>query len=333
MHAVGVPTTRALAAVTTGETVYREKPLPGAVLTRVASSHLRVGTFQFFAARQDKDALAQLLDHAIWRHYPDAANAVDPAMEFFKSVVATQAKTVAHWMSLGFIHGVMNTDNTSISGETIDYGPCAFIDAYDPAKVFSSIDTHGRYAYQNQPDILVWNLAQLGGALLPLMAGDNDTAAETATAALRNFPDLYLDHWLDIFRGKIGLGDKEDGDVDLIRDLLQFMASNEMDFTNTFRGLADDTRLEIEDFEAWKRVWRDRRSRGKSTNIKQANPAIIPRNHQIEALIDQAVDGDFDPFFRLHSALQTPFDLAEENTDLMQPPAPEEEVRATFCGT
>ncbi len=235
MHALGIPTTRALAVVTTGEQVMRETALPGAVLTRVASSHIRVGTFQYFAARQDIEGLRALTDHVIARHYPEVGN----ALELLDAVIARQARLIAQWMGVGFIHGVMNTDNSHVAGETIDYGPCAFMDGYHPDTVFSSIDQFGRYAYANQPQIAVWNMAQLASCLLPLMGDDQDRAVEQATAAVHRFPDLYQAAWMDIFRAKIGLSQAEDGDADLIQDLLTRMAAARADFTNTFRALAE----------------------------------------------------------------------------------------------
>ena len=339
MHALGIPTTRALAAVTTGETVLREAALPGAVLTRVASSHIRVGTFQFFAARQDIDALRALTDHVIARHYPDA----DGPLALLDAVIARQARLIAQWMGVGFIHGVMNTDNTHVAGETIDYGPCAFMDAYHPEKVFSSIDQFGRYAYGRQPEIAVWNLAQLATSLLPLIDDNMDRAVDLATESVHRFPDLYATAWLDTFRAKTGLGSAEPGDDDLIQTLLNRMATLGADFTNTFRGLAEGTaRDQFTDpaaFDTWAEDWRARRGRDAMSTDQQvsmmhrANPAVIPRNHQIEAAIQSAITGDYNPFFKLNDILSKPFDLAPQDAAFTAPPAPEEEVRQTFCGT
>ena len=339
MHALGVPTTRALAAVTTGEIVVREAPMPGAVLTRVASSHIRVGTFQYFAARQDTDALQTLFEYVTKRHYPEAETALD----LLNAVIDRQAALVAKWMGLGFIHGVMNTDNTTISGETIDYGPCAFMDAYDPAKVFSSIDQFGRYAYGRQPEILVWNLAQLATSLLPLMGEDRNTAIEAATEAVHRFPDQYAANWSTVFGAKLGLTTHEPGDADLIEDFLEGMASVGADFTNTFRSLGTS---EISNqlgqwsgLAAWEARWSKRlENEGSSPEatrerLVSANPAIIPRNHRIEEAIQAGVAGDFAPFHRLNAALKAPFADDEAFDDLRDPPAPEEEVRQTFCGT
>ncbi|WP_343079321.1 protein adenylyltransferase SelO [Ostreiculturibacter nitratireducens] len=334
MAALGVPTTRALAAVTTGETVYREAPFPGAVLARVAASHIRVGTFQFIAARKDTEALKALTDHVIARHYPG----VDGPMGLLEAVIAAQARLVAKWMPLGFIHGVMNTDNMAISGETIDYGPCAFMDFYHPNTVFSSIDQHGRYAYSNQPQIAVWNLAQLASALLPLM-GEEAPAIEAATAALHRFGDLFEAEWLARFRAKIGLATEEEGDGALIETLLSRMALQRADFTRTFRGLLDGTAREEfkepEAFDAWERDWKARVAREKDpkATIRSANPALIPRNHRVEEAIQAALGGDYAPFHRLNAALARPYADDPAHADLRLSPRPEEEVRRTFCGT
>ncbi|MEM0945776.1 MAG: YdiU family protein [Pseudomonadota bacterium] len=339
MHALGIPTTRALAAVTTGEQVLREAPYPGAVLTRVAASHIRVGTFQYFAARRDEEALRRLADHAIARHYPDATGALD----LLDAVIARQARLVALWMGVGFIHGVMNTDNTTISGETIDFGPCAFMDTFDPGKVFSSIDQMGRYAYDRQPDILVWNLAQLATALLPIMDLDQDAAIEAATASVHRFPDLFRDAWAEVFRAKIGLRTAENGDATLIRDLLARMHASQADFTNTFRALGTDkARDQFTDqaaFDGWSEEWTARLARegaapkGRRELIEAASPAVIPRNHRIEEAIQAAIAGDLAPFERLVEVLATPFELAGDDADLSRPPTDTEIVRQTFCGT
>ena len=332
MHALGIPTTRALAAVTTGEIVVREAPLPGAVLTRVAQSHIRVGTFQFFAARNDRPALQALTDHVIARHYPEAETPLD----VLNAVIAAQAKLIAQWMGVGFIHGVMNTDNCQIAGETIDYGPCAFMDSYDPRTVFSSIDHYGRYAYVNQPDIAVWNLAQLATALLPL-SENRDEAIEAFTEAVNRFPELFREAWAAIFRRKIGLSIAEDGDVPLLHALMDRMAENQADFTNTFRALvtgnARDQFTDPTAFDAWEIDWKARLAREKDPEavMRAANPAIIPRNHRIEEMIQAAVDGNRAPFDRLMEALVTPFE--DRSDDLTHPPQPNEVVHQTFCGT
>ncbi|MEO0989607.1 MAG: YdiU family protein [Pseudomonadota bacterium] len=343
MHGFGIPTTRALAAVATGERVVREAPFPGAVLTRIAASHIRVGTFQFFYARQDIEALKLLLDHAIQRHYPEVAVAEVPALAFLEAVVARQAQLVAGWMSLGFIHGVMNTDNTTISGETIDYGPCAFMDVYHPETVFSSIDQYGRYAYLNQPEILVWNLAQLATALVPLIDDDSDRAVKLATEAILEFRPIYQTAWLKRFRAKLGLLTEEPGDAELAQGFLDAMAEGRADFTNAFRGLADGSagaHFEMSDpFEAWDAAYAARLSRETATTdarskaMNAANPAVIPRNHRVEEAIQHALSGDLAPFERLVGAVSSPFSLGDADQDLTEPPQPEEEVRQTFCGT
>jgi uncharacterized protein YdiU (UPF0061 family) len=341
MAALGIPTTRALAAATTGEIVLREGRMPGAVFARVAASHIRVGTFQFFAARQDSEALQALCDHAIARHYPQAEG---PA-GLLDAVIGAQAELVAQWMGVGFIHGVMNTDNMTISGETIDYGPCAFMDAYDPGQVFSSIDRFGRYAYANQPQIAVWNLAQLATALLPLMP-DRDAAIEGFTAAVNDFADRFDAAWHGVLASKLGLAELREGDAALAFDLLERMAKGGADFTNTFRALSGETPEEaaagFADPDAlgpWLSDWRARlgaegRSEdGRVAAMRTANPALIPRNHRVEAAISAALAGDLGPFHRLTEALARPFDPGQADMDLALPPAPHEAVHETFCGT
>lgn len=334
MAALGVPTTRALAAVTTGQPVWREMPEPGAVLTRVAASHIRVGTFQYFAARSDVEALGLLADHVIARHYPGA----DGPLGLLGSVVAAQARLIARWMSLGFIHGVMNTDNMTVSGETIDYGPCAFMDGYDPAKVFSSIDAHGRYAYGNQPQVALWNLAQFASCLIPLM-GEEAKAIEAATASINRFADIYQAEWLRLFGQKIGLEAAGADDAGLIQGLLDVMAAKTADFTRTFRGLADGTACdEFADrapFEVWAKDWQARLAgeTGTEARMLAANPAVIPRNHRVEEAIKAARAGDYTPFHRLNRVLATPFDLAAEDAQYARAPLEDEAVRRTFCGT
>ena len=324
MHALGVPTTRALAAVTTGETVLREAgPLPGAVLTRVAASHIRVGTFQVLAARGDVDGLRALLDHAVARHAPDA----DGPLGLLRAVMARQAALVARWMGLGFVHGVMNTDNTTISGETIDYGPCAFLEAYDPDAVFSSIDAHGRYRWRAQPDVMLWNLAQLATALLPLM-GEREAAVARATETLDGFAALFDAEWRAVLAGKIGTDDPA-----LAHELLGIMAEGAMDFTLTFRRLATDPdALEgPERLADWLARWR---AKGPDADaMRAANPAVIPRNHLVEAAIAAAYGGDLDPFHALHAATTAPWEETGANAPFRAPAEPHERVTATFCGT
>ncbi|MCV6584576.1 MAG: YdiU family protein [Marinibacterium sp.] len=334
MHALGIPTTRALAAVATGEEVVRETLLPGAVLTRVAASHLRVGTFQIFAARGDTARLRDLTDYAIARHYPDA----EGPLGLLTAVRDAQARLIAQWMSVGFIHGVMNTDNCTISGETIDYGPCAFMDGYHPNTVYSSIDQFGRYAYSNQPRIVVWNLAQLATALLQQFDAP-ETQVDAATEIVHAMPAMIDAEWLRLFRAKIGLSTPEDGDAALIADLLDRMAANQADFTNTFRALGTDgARDQFADpaaFDGWAAKWRSRLARDADPAdlLARANPWIIPRNHRVEQMIDAAVAGDMAPFERLSAALADPFTPHPDLADLTRPPLASEQVQATFCGT
>ena len=335
MHAMGIPTTRALAAVSTGDMVYRQEGgLPGAVLTRVAASHLRIGTFQYFAARGNVDALRRLYDYARVRHYPE----VETPGAFLRAVIARQAALVARWLGAGFIHGVMNTDNTSISGETIDYGPCAFMDAYDSHAVYSAIDRNGRYAYDNQANVIVWNMAQLATALVPMMP-DQDAAIADFTEAVHAMPDLIETEWIRVFGAKIGLSAPGAPDRALIADLLALMEADRADFTNTFRALArGDAAREFSDhaaFTAWEARWTERLA-GESdwrARMDATNPAVIPRNHRIEQLIAAAVAGDYAPLHRLLGALANPFELPVEAADLARGPAPQEVVHQTFCGT
>ncbi|NOU05534.1 MAG: YdiU family protein [Hyphomicrobiaceae bacterium] len=351
MAALGVPTTRSLAAVMTGEPVYRETPLPGAVLARVASSHIRIGTFQYFAIRQDVDAIRTLADYAIARHYPDVAAAENPYRAFFDAVLSRQADLIARWLGLGFIHGVMNTDNMTISGETIDYGPCAFMDSFNPAQVYSSIDQHGRYAWGNQPRIAQWNLARLIETLLPLLDPDETVAQAQAQTAIDNFAPTFNAAFTRVLSKKIGLTIAIEGDLALAQDLLDRMAANSADFTLTFRRLAEAIEADVPDgprslfddpkaFDDWAATWRQRLAQEPMTAaqrrdlIRQANPAFIPRNHRIEQVIAAAtVHGDFAPFEKLHAILAHPFDDQPESAAFMDPPQPDEIVHATFCGT
>ena len=334
MHALGIPSTRALAAVETGEEVVRERALPGAVLTRVAASHLRVGSFQVFAARGDLESLKRLTDYAIARHYPKA----EGPMGLLRAVCAAQARLVAQWMSVGFIHGVMNTDNCAISGETIDYGPCAFIDTFHPQTVYSSIDRHGRYAYDRQAEMVVWNLAQLATALLQQME-DREAAVEEATEIVHAMPGQIEAEWLRLFRAKLALSDVRDGDQELIEDLLRRMVAGQADFTNAFRALGGETaRDQFTDptaYDGWEAEWRARRAGLPEAGplLRAANPAFIPRNHRVEQMIAAAVEGDYAPFHRLNAVLSRPYDDQPEAADLTRPPLPGEAVEATFCGT
>jgi len=352
MATLGIPTTRALAAVATGEPVYRETRLPGAVFARVAASHIRVGTFQFFAARGDLEGTRLLADHAIARLYPAAANAERPCLAFLECVVEAQARLVARWMLVGFIHGVMNTDNMSIAGETIDYGPCAFMDAYDPATVFSSIDQGGRYAFANQPRIAQWNLARLAETLLPLIDADEEKSVALAEAAIGRFAGVFMTALNTGLRGKVGLFEEEEGDPALLQDLLDRMAANGADWTLTFRRLADAVSGSEGDaavrtlfadpsaFDEWARRWRERLSREsqhdglRANTMRAKNPLFTPRNHRIEAVIRAAVDqGDFAPFHELHAVLSRPFDEQPGFDHYSDPPQEHERVLRTFCGT
>lgn len=333
MHALGVPTTRALAAVATGEDILREQGmLPGAILTRVASSHLRVGTFQVFAHRGQTAELKTLTQYAIARHYPDA----NGPMGLLRAVCAKQAELIAAWMSVGFIHGVMNTDNCSISGETIDYGPCAFMDDFHMGRVFSSIDQQARYAYGNQPNMAMWNMAQLATALVQLM-DDKDGAVEEATAIIHAMPDQIEAEWLKRFAAKIGISDPEVEDTDLIQGLLDLMQKDGADFTNTFRALstpnARDQFTDRTAFDAWAQNHAARTASvpDATATMNAANPAVIPRNHRVEQMIQAATAGDMAPFERLMKAFAAPYLL--KDSDLAKPPTRAEIVPATFCGT
>lgn len=352
MAGLGIPTTRALAAVTTGQDIVREAILPGAVLTRVAQSHVRVGTFQFFAARRDVEGLRNLADYVIDRHYPEARGAERPYCAMLDAVIARQARLIARWMGVGFIHGVMNTDNMSIVGETIDYGPCAFMDDYHPGRVFSSIDQGGRYAYGNQPDIAHWNLACLARAILPILDDDEERALEQGQTALDAYPELFQAVWNDVLRAKLGLTVKSDEDQALAHDLLKAMADVGADFTLTFRALSEvgldpsDADNQLRDhigasaqFEPWLKRWRERLARETRSDLERnramrdVNPAFIARNHRVEEAIRAALDGDLRPFERFLIVLNTPFADHDEHRDLTRPPQPEEVVKQTFCGT
>jgi len=353
MHALGIPTTRALAAVATGQPVYRERILPGAVFTRVAASHVRVGTFQFFAARGDTENLRVLVDYVVDRHYPDLKDAERPALALLDAVAARQAALIARWLGVGFIHGVMNTDNMTISGETIDFGPCAFMDRYDPRTVYSSIDHGGRYAYGNQPMIGQWNIARLAEALLPLIDADQDRAVEAANAAVTGFMERFQAEWKAVIRAKTGLGaTEEDGDQQLIRDLLTLLFDGKADFTLAFRRLSDAAGSETADaalerllqepaaFAPWLAAWRARLAReampaqARAAAMRRVNPAFIPRNHRVEEALTEAADhGDFSLFHALNTVLAKPYEDQPAFAAYAEPPKPGEEIIATFCGT
>ncbi len=352
MAAFGIPTTRAAAAVTTGEQIMREKLLPGAVLTRVAQSHVRVGTFQFFAARGDVEALRLLADHIITRHYPRAADTERPYHALYDAVIARQADLVSKWLLIGFIHGVMNTDNMSIVGETIDYGPCAFMDTYHPETVYSSIDHMGRYAYGNQPRIAHWNLSCLGQALLPLLDNDEEAAVRDAQESIRAFPSLFETAWLEGMRRKLGLLEEREGDLALAQDLLNRMAENHADFTLTFRRLCDVSgtgpeadgpiRSLFDDparFDGWAAQWRRRLTekprdeKERRASMRAVNPAFIPRNHLVEEAINAALDGTLVPFDNLLAVLSTPYKDQPAFARYADPPRLDQVVHQTFCGT
>lgn len=354
MHAMDIPTTRSLAAVTTGETVYRELPLPGGVLTRVAASHIRVGTFEYFAARGDVDGLRVLADHAIERHYPQLAEvaAGERYLALLAAVQQRQAALIARWMGVAFIHGVMNTDNTSISGETIDYGPCAFMEAYDPRTVFSSIDRGGRYAYGNQPGIILWNMARLAETLLPLIDADDERAIARAGETLEGFSEQYSAEWLGVARAKLGLTREAEGDVALIDGFLAAMNAGRADFTLSFRRLAECAESPAADvallalfqpsdaIAAWLPRWRERLAaeaeplQAIAARMRRVNPLYIPRNHLVEQAIAAAVEeGDFAPFEALNEVLARPFEQQPGRERYAQPAEPAERVLRTFCGT
>ncbi|WP_043529736.1 protein adenylyltransferase SelO [Litchfieldella xinjiangensis] len=358
MHAMGIPATRALAAVTTGERVMRRVPEPGAVLTRVAASHIRVGTFQYFAARGDVDGLRALADHVMERHYPELADTEhlnrpegERYLALLEAIQKRQARLIAKWMGVGFIHGVMNTDNMTVSGETIDFGPCAFMESYDPRTVFSSIDEGGRYAYGNQPGIGQWNLARLAETLLPLIDEDQEQAIARATQLLESYSAHFEaeKHW--VMRAKLGLAREEEGDGELIDSLLEAMQTGRADFTLTFRQLSDvaaspesePALLELferpEVMQAWLGQWRERLTRESvgldaiAARMRESNPRYIPRNHRVQEALEAADRGDFAPFETLRQILARPFDDQPGREEYSLPAAPTERVFRTFCGT
>ncbi len=344
MYALGIPTTRSLAAVTTGEFVQRETLLPGAIVTRVAASHVRVGTFEYFAARGDVAGTRILADYVIDRHYPQCAHEQSPYLALLGEVVSRQAALIARWMNVGFIHGVMNTDNMAVSGETIDFGPCAFMDAFDPATVFSSIDERGRYSFANQPNAALWNLARFAETLLPLIDADTQRAIGAATESIATFETLFKDCWLDGMRRKLGLSTSEQGDRQLAEDLLRAMQRNQADFTLSFRALCAAARdphgQEAVGDSEWMQRWRARVSRESTSpdlraeSMQQANPAYIPRNHRVEQAIVAAVErGDFAPFEELSKVLAEPNAARAAFAAYANPPEPQERVLQTFCGT
>ena len=352
MQSLGIPTTRALAAVATGEWVYRDRALPGAVFTRVAVSHIRVGTFQYFAARGDLEAVKKLADYVIERLYPEVKDSPNPYLALLEAFADRQARLVSQWLNIGFIHGVMNTDNMALSGETIDFGPCAFMDAYDPKTVFSSIDHGGRYSYGNQPHAAHWNITRFAEALLPLIDADEKRAIELATEVISSFSARFEDHWFEGLGRKLGLFQSREGDRDLIRGLLSAMQTNGADFTLTFRRLADavagghadaDLRALFADpsgFDAWATVWQTRLALEPVAPLERAaamravNPAFIPRNHRVEQALDAAIDrDDFTPFETLLQILSRPYDDQPAFAAYADPAPPSDRVYQTFCGT
>ncbi|AJY73467.1 protein adenylyltransferase SelO [Paenibacillus beijingensis] len=345
MHALGIPTTRSLAVVTTGESVFRETELPGAILTRVAASHLRVGTFQYAASWGTEENLRALTDYTLQRHFPEIDADENRYLVLLQEVIKRQAKLIAKWQLVGFIHGVMNTDNMALSGETIDYGPCAFMDAYDPATVFSSIDVHGRYAYGNQPHIAAWNLARFAEALLPLLHDSEEQAIKLAEDAISDFSELYHRHWLGGMRAKLGIFNEEQEDESLIKGLLTMMQKYGADYTNTFRALTfdqpkDSDLFDAKEFASWHEQWQARRGRQQEPEaasqqlMQSSNPAVIPRNHRVEDALEAAVEqGDYSVMERLLVALSSPFAHSPEQAEYATLPEPATRPYRTFCGT
>ncbi|MBY0121516.1 YdiU family protein [Bacillus sp. S/N-304-OC-R1] len=344
MHALGIPTTRSLAVVNTGEVVLRENALPGAILTRVAASHIRVGTFQYAANWRPVAELRNLADYTIKRHYPDLENHENSYLALLQEVIKRQASLIAKWQLIGFIHGVMNTDNMTISGETIDYGPCAFMDTYDPETVFSSIDRHGRYAYGNQPIIGGWNLARFAEAILPLLHENEEEAVKIAQDEISKYTNLFKANWLSGMRAKIGLFNEEKEDETQIENLLDMMKQHKADFTNTFKALTvnkmEDTSLFIsEEFVQWQKWWRERLERQDESMersfelMRNSNPAVIPRNHRVEEALEAAVNGDLTVMEQLLNVLSNPFDYTPEQEEYCKLPAPSNHPYQTFCGT
>lgn len=342
IHSLNIPTTRSLAVVKTGEKVVRENLLQGAILTRVASSHLRVGTFQYIAATQNIENLNTLIDYTINRHYPEIKKSNSKALDLLNLVMEKQCQLVINWMRVGFIHGVMNTDNMAISGETIDYGPCAFMDHYDPKTVFSSIDKFGRYAFSNQPPITKWNLARFAECLIPLIDKNEDTAIKLATDLIDNFQNIYENKWLNMMRDKLGLFGEDKNDKKLINDLFNWMKKNKADYTNTFCNLMDINSDEIyknNDFINWKNEWKKRSELNNSTQEKQSklmkknNPTVIPRNHKVEEALAEADKGYLDKMNKLLAILKNPYENHYNNKEYQLPAPSSNEKYQTFCGT
>ena len=344
MHALGIPTTRSLAVVATGESVYRKSELPGAILTRTAGSHIRVGTFEFASLHEDKAMTQALLDYLIDRHFPEIREEENKALSVLRAAIDQQIDLIIHWMRVGFIHGVMNTDNMALSGETIDYGPCAFMDVFSPDTVFSSIDHRGRYAFANQPYVAQWNLARLAESLLPLIHDERQDAIAGAEESLNAFKPAYKDKWLAMMGTKLGLAEADKQDELLVTDLLDWMHSNSADYTNTFRDLGrqvlpENQLYQSETFETWHRRWQERlggegRSLDSSLSLmRSVNPVVIPRNHKVEEALQAGEEGNLNPFRNLLKALESPYEEADHLAPYQVPPKPSEKVHQTFCGT
>ena len=340
MYYLGIPTTRSLAVVETGEKVYREVPLKGSILTRVASSHIRIGTFQFLAAHKDYEGMKSLLDFSIKRHFSNLKFSENLAIEFIKAVMQKQINLIVEWMRVGFIHGVMNTDNSTISGETIDYGPCAFMDHYDANTVFSSIDTQGRYSFANQPSIIQWNLVRLAECLLPLIDKDEKRSIEIAQNLINTFSSLFKDKWLQMMKKKLGIKDQSEDDEELINNLIKWMQQKKPDFTNTFCNLmnydhADDEEFEDDEFNNWKREWKKRVESKEYLDVMiSCNPTLIPRNYLVEEALSEAeTDGKFDKFNELNEIISSPYQLKKVNIKYLETPSKTSIPYKTFCGT
>ena len=340
MYYLGIPTTRSLAVVETGEKVYREVPLKGSILTRVASSHIRIGTFQFLAAHKDYEGMKSLLDFSIKRHFSNLKFSENLAIEFIKAVMQKQINLIVEWMRVGFIHGVMNTDNSTISGETIDYGPCAFMDHYDANTVFSSIDTQGRYSFANQPSIIQWNLVRLAECLLPLIDKDEKKSIEIAQNLINTFSSLFKDKWLQMMKKKLGIKDQSEDDEELINNLIKWMQQKKPDFTNTFCNLmnydhADDEEFEDDEFNNWKREWKKRVESKEYLDVMiSCNPTLIPRNYLVEEALSEAeTDGKFDKFNELNEIISSPYQLKKVNIKYLETPSKTNIPYKTFCGT
>ena len=344
MHALGIPTTRSLAVVTTGEKVYRETELTGAILTRIAGSHIRVGTFEFTSLQEDKRVTQALLDYLIDRHFPEIKEKENQTFALLEAVIHQQAELITHWMRVGFIHGVMNTDNMALSGETIDYGPCAFMDAFAPDTVFSSIDHKGRYAYANQPYIAQWNLARLAESLLPLMDGKKEEIIAATEDLLNSFEQIYKSKWLSMMSSKLGLSRVDNEDEKLITDLLSWMHENSADYTNTFRELGKDELPDLElystkNFKTWYVRWQSRLKKEKQglgscfSLMQSVNPAVIPRNHKVEQALQSSENNDFTHLNNLLNSLKSPYQEREDLLPYQMPPKQSEKILQTFCGT